>query len=112
MLPVSSLVAIGFLESIGTSELFLILVAALVIFGPRKLPELSRSLGRGISEFKRASDEFKQTWEHAAEMERAAGVAAPAVATPPTEQQPAEVSVATADTAPTSAPAEQARVAA
>ena len=111
MLPVSIPVAVGFLESIGTSELLLILVAALVIFGPRKLPELSRSLGRGISEFKRASDEFKQTWEHAADTERAAGVAATA-AMPPAEQQPAEVSGAAVEAAPMSAPAEQARVAA
>jgi sec-independent protein translocase protein TatA len=55
-----------FLESIGTTELLLILVAALVLFGPRKLPELSRSLGKGLNEFKRASDEFKRTWEREA----------------------------------------------
>jgi TatA/E family protein of Tat protein translocase len=52
-----------FLESVGTTELLVILIAALVLFGPRKLPELSRSLGKGLSEFKRASDEFKRTWE-------------------------------------------------
>src|SRR5437764_4801650 len=52
-----------FLESVGTTELLVILVAALILFGPRKLPELSRSLGKGLSEFKRASDEFKRTWE-------------------------------------------------
>lgn len=55
-----------FLESIGTTELLLILVAALVLFGPRRLPELSRSLGKGLNEFKRASDEFKRTWEREA----------------------------------------------
>ncbi|HEX8161802.1 MAG TPA: twin-arginine translocase TatA/TatE family subunit [Pyrinomonadaceae bacterium] len=58
-----------FLESIGTTELLLILVAALVLFGPRKLPELSRSLGKGLNEFKRASDEFKRTWEREANLE-------------------------------------------
>ena len=52
-----------FLESVGTTELLVILVVALMIFGPRKLPELSRSLGKGLNEFKRASDEFKRTWE-------------------------------------------------
>jgi TatA/E family protein of Tat protein translocase len=52
-----------FLESVGTTELLVILIAALVLFGPRKLPELSRSLGKGLSEFKRASDDFKRTWE-------------------------------------------------
>lgn len=56
-------VTLLFLESVGTTELLLILVVALIIFGPRKLPELSRSLGKGLSEFKRASDEFKRTWE-------------------------------------------------
>jgi TatA/E family protein of Tat protein translocase len=52
-----------FLEFLGTSELFVILVAALVLFGPRKLPELSRSLGKSLAEFKRASEDFKRTWE-------------------------------------------------
>jgi TatA/E family protein of Tat protein translocase len=50
-------------EGLGTSELILILVVALVIFGPRKLPQLSRSLGKSLNNFKRASDDFKQTWE-------------------------------------------------
>jgi Tat protein translocase TatB subunit len=51
------------LEGLGTSELFLILIVALVIFGPRKLPQLSRSLGKSLADFKRASEDFKQTWE-------------------------------------------------
>ena len=51
------------LEGLGTSELLLILVVALVIFGPRKLPQLSRSLGKSLANFKRASDDFKHTWE-------------------------------------------------
>lgn len=50
-------------EGLGTSELLLILVVALVLFGPRKLPQLSRSLGRSLANFKRASEDFKQTWE-------------------------------------------------
>jgi TatA/E family protein of Tat protein translocase len=51
------------LEGLGTSELLLILIVALVIFGPRKLPQLSRSFGKSLANFKRASDDFKQTWE-------------------------------------------------
>lgn len=47
--------------SIGMPELIIILVIALIIFGPRKLPELGRSLGRSLSEFKRASNELKNT---------------------------------------------------
>lgn len=47
--------------SIGMPELIIILTIALIIFGPRKLPELGRSLGRSLSEFKRASNELKHT---------------------------------------------------
>jgi TatA/E family protein of Tat protein translocase len=50
-------------EGLGTSELFMILIVALVLFGPRKLPQLSRSLGKSLANFKRASEDFKQTWE-------------------------------------------------
>lgn len=51
------------LESIGTSELMLIGLVALIFFGPRKLPDLARSLGKVMNEFRRSSSEFKQTWE-------------------------------------------------
>ena len=56
-------------ESIGAPELLVILVVALIIFGPRKLPQLSRSLGKSLAEFRRASDEFKRTWEREVELE-------------------------------------------
>jgi sec-independent protein translocase protein TatA len=46
---------------IGMPELVVIMVIALIIFGPRKLPELGRSLGRSLNEFKRASNELKHT---------------------------------------------------
>ena len=49
--------------SMGMSELVIILVIALIIFGPRKLPELGRSLGKSIGEFKRASNELRSTIE-------------------------------------------------
>ena len=49
--------------SIGMPELIIILVIALIIFGPRKLPELGRSLGRSINEFKKASNELRSTLE-------------------------------------------------
>src|SRR5688572_6734686 len=49
--------------SIGMPELVIIMVIALIIFGPRKLPELGRSLGKSIGEFRRASNELKSTLE-------------------------------------------------
>jgi sec-independent protein translocase protein TatA len=48
---------------IGMPELILIFLVALLVFGPRKLPELGKSLGRGLAEFKRASDDLKRTIE-------------------------------------------------
>jgi TatA/E family protein of Tat protein translocase len=47
--------------SIGMPELLIILTIALIIFGPRKLPELGRSLGKSLGEFKRASNELRNT---------------------------------------------------
>ena len=47
--------------SIGMPELIIILTIALIIFGPRKLPELGRSLGKSLGEFKRASNELRNT---------------------------------------------------
>ena len=57
-------------EFIGTTELAIIALVALIIFGPRKLPELGRSLGKSLGEFKRASEDFKRTWEREVEVER------------------------------------------
>lgn len=45
---------------IGTSELILILVLALIIFGPGKLPEIGRAVGKGVAEFKRASQSIQE----------------------------------------------------
>ncbi len=45
---------------IGMPELIIILVIALIVIGPKKLPEIARSLGKGLAEFKRASDDFRQ----------------------------------------------------
>ena len=49
--------------SLGMPELIVIFVIALIIFGPRKLPELGKSLGRSLNEFKRASNELRNTLE-------------------------------------------------
>lgn len=57
------------LESLGSTELVFILVMALVFFGPRKLPQLSRSLGKNLASFRRASEDFKRTWDREASLE-------------------------------------------
>jgi len=49
--------------SIGLPELILIFVVALLLFGPRKLPDIGRSLGRALGEFRRASNDLKRTLE-------------------------------------------------
>src|SRR5262245_14968923 len=50
--------------SIGMPELILIFILALIVFGPKKLPEIGKSIGKGLAEFKRASDDLKRTIEH------------------------------------------------
>ena len=55
--------------SIGMPELVIILVIALIIFGPRKLPELGKSLGKSINEFKKASTELQNTLEQEIKLE-------------------------------------------
>ena len=80
--------------SIGMPELIIIFVIALIIFGPRKLPELGRSLGKSLSEFKRASNELKSTLEEEIRLDEQranleasrAAAAATAAATPPPVQ--------------------------
>jgi Tat protein translocase TatB subunit len=58
-----------FLESLGTTELLVILVVALVLFGPRKLPEMTRKFGKSLNDFKRVGDDFKRTWEREVALE-------------------------------------------
>mgnify|MGYP003581439076 CR=1 FL=1 len=55
--------------SIGTPELIIIFVIALIVFGPRKLPELGRSLGKSLGEIKRASNELKNTLDEEIRLE-------------------------------------------
>ncbi len=56
--------------TLGGPELFLIFVVALIVFGPRKLPEIGKSLGKMMGEFRRASNEFRSTIESEVEAEK------------------------------------------
>jgi sec-independent protein translocase protein TatA len=86
--------------TLGGPELVLILVLALVVFGPRKLPEIGRSMGKLLAEFRKASHEFQRTIEDEVEAEKArppAPAPAPApvdaAAPAPSAQTPAEETV-------------------
>jgi Tat protein translocase TatB subunit len=57
------------LDSVGNTELLLILAAALIFFGPRRLPQLGRQIGKSLNEFRRASEDFKRTWEREVNLE-------------------------------------------
>jgi TatA/E family protein of Tat protein translocase len=85
-----------FLESLGTTELLVILLVALVLFGPRKLPEMTRKFGKSLNEFKRASDDFKRTWEREVALEnveREAAIDRAMVAEPQPEGFATEASI-------------------
>jgi Tat protein translocase TatB subunit len=56
--------------TLGGPELFLILVVALIVFGPRKLPEIGKSVGKMMAEFRKASNDFKRTIEDEVEAEK------------------------------------------
>ena len=57
------------LENLGTQELVLIAGLALIIFGPRKLPDIVKTISKTIAQFKNATNEFKSTWEKEVEFD-------------------------------------------
>ena len=82
--------------SLGMPELIVIFIIALIVFGPRKLPELGRSLGRGIAEFKKATNELQSSLEEEVRMEEQRAASRPAAqaatpATPPHAEEVAQV---------------------
>ena len=77
--------------SIGMPELIIIFVIALIIFGPRKLPELGRSLGKSLAEFKRASNELKSTLEEEIRLDEQRSALEAAKAASPNPSTPAAV---------------------
>lgn len=58
------------MPNLGMPEILIILVIALIVFGPRKLPELGKSLGKAMGQFRRASEDFKRTWEQEVDLEK------------------------------------------
>jgi sec-independent protein translocase protein TatA len=80
--------------SIGMPELLIILTLALIIFGPRKLPELGRSLGKSLGEFKRASNELRNTLDEEIRIEEERSTRPVRPATP---AEPAPVTAAATD---------------
>ena len=71
---------------IGMPELLVILVVALIVLGPKRLPEIARSLGKGMAEFRKASSEFQRTIS--------ASLEEPAPAPPPRKPEPEAQKVA------------------
>jgi len=80
---------------IGMPELIVILVIALVVIGPQKLPELARSLGKGLAEFKRATDDFRQGVEDEAKAAEEREKVAKLMAEKEAEMKAEEVKAAT-----------------
>jgi Tat protein translocase TatB subunit len=88
--------------TLGGPELFLIFVVALIVFGPRKLPDIGKSLGKMMSEFRRASNDFRSTIESEVESEKireSMRIEPPKVESVKTSSTPAE-----GGTGPASAP--------
>ena len=101
--------------TLGGPEIFLILVVALIVFGPRKLPEIGKSVGKMLAEFRKASNDFKRTIEDEVEAERLreldtaraappaaapAPAAAPVTEAPPAVEQPSPPAVSREEPAP------------
>ena len=63
--------------SLGGPEIFLILVIALIVFGPRKLPEIGKSVGKMLAEFRKASNDFKRTIEEEVEADKLRAMTSP-----------------------------------
>ena len=105
--------------TLGGQEILFILVIALIVFGPRKLPEIGKTMGKMLAEFRKASHEFQRTIEDEVEAEKAraplpappppAAAPEPVAATPPFEAAPSDADAApeaqaAAEPPPTSPP--------
>ena len=84
--------------NLGMPEMIFILVLALLLFGPKKLPEIGKQVGKALGEFKRASNDLKRTFEE--EVEKATALEETKSEAP----APAAVTAVTADVQPKAAP--------
>jgi TatA/E family protein of Tat protein translocase len=82
---------------IGVQEILVIMVLALIIFGPDKLPDLGRRLGRAMREFRRASDEFRSTVEQNLQLHLDPDTTSPAPDAPEAGAAPAVAAAGAAD---------------
>ena len=86
--------------TLGGQEILFILVIALIVFGPRKLPEIGKSIGRMMNEFRKASNDFRRTLEDEVEADKMrtvepppAAAPEPVAATPPFDAAPSDAHV-------------------
>jgi sec-independent protein translocase protein TatA len=77
--------------NIGFPEMLVIFIVALLVFGPKRLPELGKSLGRGISEFRRASTDLKRSIEREIESAEIDSALSPTSSSKPTSTAGADV---------------------
>jgi TatA/E family protein of Tat protein translocase len=84
--------------SLGLPELLLIFGVALIVFGPRRLPEIGRTLGKALGEFKKASDDLKNTIEREVHVEELKQVGANVTAATDTVSRAEPVTVEPAST--------------
>lgn len=71
------------LGSLGFPELLMIFFVALIIFGPKRLPDIGRSVGKALGEFRRATNDLKSTLEEEVRLEERKSVAPTPEVTPP-----------------------------
>ena len=86
---------------IGTGELLLLLLIALIVLGPERMPKLARDLGRALAEFRKTSDELRSEFLNADKyLDAAAGSAPPAITAPQSAPEPPLTEAAVATDAP------------
>jgi len=85
--------------TLGGPEVILILVVALIVFGPRRLPEIGKSMGKMLAEFRKASNDFKRTIEDELEAEKTKEAPPTPIPAPETTPPVSDVAATDATTA-------------